>query len=120
ALQRDHFAHPLPCRFGRNAAPDGAGGDVLTDRGSRTQHRAFADGDMGHDARARSQYDKILDRHATAEAGLSDDDAMPTDDAVVSDLAKVVDLGSLADHGVTHSAAVNPGARANLDIVVND
>src|SRR5882724_13628188 len=75
---------------------------------------------MRDDARARSEHDEILDRHAAAEAGLSDNDAMAADDAVVSDLAEIIDLGSFADHGIAHSATVDPGAGTNLDGVMND
>src|SRR6202035_4515805 len=119
-LQRAHSAHPLPLRPRRKAAPYRARRHVLVDGGSRSQHRALADGDVRDDAGARSQHHVILQRHAAAEPGLRDDDAMPADDAIVPDLAEVIDLGSLADHGLAHSAAVDPGSRSDLDIVVND
>ena len=110
-LQRYHFAHPLPLRFGRKAAPHGARRYVLVHGGSRGQHRTLADGDVRDDARARSEHDEILDRHAAAEAGLRDNDAMAADDTIVSNLTEIIDLGSFADHGIAHSfgfSGLNP------------
>ena len=45
---------------------------------------------------------------------------MPADHHIVGDLHQVVDLGALADHGVAQAPAVDRGAGANLDVVLND
>src|ERR1700733_8044160 len=119
-LQRHHFAHPLPLRSGRKAAPDRARGNVFVDGRCRSQHRAFADGDMRDDAGARSEHDEILQCHAAAEPRLGDDNAMAADHAIMPDLAEVIDLGSLADHGVAHAAAIYSRAGPDLDVVMND
>src|SRR5664280_672368 len=38
----------------------------------------------------------------------------------MADLNQVVDLGALADHGVANGAAVDRGAGADLDVVLDD
>src|SRR3989304_4498173 len=45
---------------------------------------------------------------------------MPADADIVAYLDQVVDLGALADHGVANGAAVDGGAGADLDVVLND
>ena len=51
---------------------------------------------------------------------LRHDDAMAPDRHVVADLDQIVDLGALADHGVADRAAVDGGAGADLDVVLDD
>src|SRR5208283_6159036 len=45
---------------------------------------------------------------------------MPANRDIVAYLHKVVDLGALADHGVANGAAVDRGAGADLDVVLDD
>src|SRR5450830_661974 len=45
---------------------------------------------------------------------------MPADADIVAYLDKVVDLAALADHGVANGAAVDGGAGADLDSVLDD
>src|SRR3972149_9329641 len=45
---------------------------------------------------------------------------MPADADIVAYLDQVVDLGALADHGVANGAAVDGGAGADLDVVLDD
>ena len=45
---------------------------------------------------------------------------MPPDADIVANLHQVVDLGALADHGVAHGAAVDRGAGADFDVVLDD
>ena len=80
----------------------------------------LTDGDVRDDTGARSQHGEILDGDAAAQAGLGNDDAVAADQAVMSDLTEIIDLGSFADDGVAQSAAVDLGARSDLDVVVND
>ena len=46
--------------------------------------------------------------------------AVPPDLHIVADLHQIIDLGALADHRVAQRAAVDRGAGADLDIVLND
>src|SRR6202021_1562905 len=46
--------------------------------------------------------------------------AMPADHDVVADLAEIIDLGGFADHGVADAAAIDRGAGADFDIVLDD
>ena len=45
---------------------------------------------------------------------------MPANADIVAYLDQVVDLGALADHGVADRTAIDRGAGADLDIVLND
>src|SRR5262249_19777258 len=67
-----------------------------------------------------AEHDRILERHAAAQAGLRHHDAVAADDDVVADLDQVVDLGAFADHGVADAAAIDHGPGADLDVDLDD
>ena len=57
---------------------------------------------------------------AAGNADLADDHAVPADLRVVPDLHQIIDLGAFADHRVAQRAAVDGGAGADLDPVLDD
>src|SRR5207253_6229794 len=72
------------------------------------------------DADLAAQHGIVPNRHATRDAALRHQDAVPADHAVVSYLHEVIDLGPLADHGVAAAAAVDRGVDPDLDVVLHD
>src|SRR5262249_31916900 len=67
-----------------------------------------------------AQHHIVSQRAAARDAGLSNDQAMPTDRSVVADLHEIVDLCSLSDHRIPAFAAVNGRAGPDLDVVLDD
>ena len=54
------------------------------------------------------------------DADLGDQHAMPADLHIVADLDQIIDLAAFADHRVAQRAAVDGGAGADLDTVLDD
>ena len=61
----------------------------------------------------------VADRQAAREPDLGRQQAVPADRHIVADLDLIVDFGALADHGVAQAAAVDGGAGADLDVVLD-
>src|SRR6185369_9568866 len=80
---------------------------------------AVADLEVVVDAHLRAQRDVVTDRQAAREADLGREQAVPADGHIVTDLDLIVDFGALADHRIAQAAAVDGGAGADLDMVLD-
>src|SRR5215472_15154579 len=74
---------------------------------------------IGH-ARLPAQDDKVAEFAASRDAGLCDDDAVPSCSGVVPNLHKIINLGALTDDGVAQGATIDGGTGADLDVVLDD
>ena len=79
--------------------------------------RRYADGRQGPPDRRWRRNPRSA---GAGNAGLRDDDAMAADDDIMADLNQIVDLGAFADNGVAIGAAIDGGAGADLDIVLQN
>src|ERR1039457_3820905 len=115
-----HLAEPQLDRLGRRPGPARPRRNIRMDIAGAGKLCALADRHMVAHANTPAQHYEILERRASGDTGLRRHDAMPTDADIVADLDQVVDLGALADHRVANGAAVDRGAGADLDIVLDD
>ena len=67
-----------------------------------------------------AQNDEISQVTATGNSDLRDDHIVPTDPCVVPNLHEIIDLGPLSDDSVTKRSAVDCGARAYFDPILDD
>src|SRR5687767_10798215 len=102
------------------AAPAGAGRNVIVRSADSRQTGAVADVHVPADARLPTDGHEIADPRRAGDADLRDDDAMASDLDVVAYLDLIVDFRALAYHRVPVGAAVDGGVGADLHIVLND
>src|SRR6185312_3822927 len=100
-------------------APAAIGRNVVLDRAHGRYLGAVADLEVVVDAHLRPQRDVVTDRQAAREPDLGRKQAVPADGHIVTDLDLIVDFGALADHGIAETAAVDCGAGADLDVVLD-
>src|SRR5215470_10058491 len=119
-LEQLHLTEPLPRRLRRYSAPLGSGRHVAMHDAGGGDLRPLPDRNMIVDADAGAKDHEIAKRDASGNAGLGDQNAMAADHHIVAHLDQVVDLGSLAYDCIPDGAAVDRGAGADLDIVLDD
>ena len=71
-------------------------------------------------SRLPAQHDEISEFAAAGNPRLRDDHAMPAYPAVVPDLHQIINFRAFADHRVAKRAAIDGGAGAYLNPVLND
>ena len=81
--------------------------------------RTGADVDMVAQAGLAAHDDVVAGRRAAGDADLGANQIVLADAAVVGDLNQVVDFGAFADRGRAVGAAVDRGAGADFDVVVD-
>jgi hypothetical protein len=116
-----HLAPPLSygnCR--RTAIIASAGQFPGRHRGTGGKARAITDPDVIGQANLAAKNHELTQFAAARHANLADNDAVPSDDAVVADLDQIVDFRPFSDDGVTEGAAVDCGAGADLNPILND
>ena len=79
-----------------------------------------ADMDMVGEPDLPAQHREILDHRAAGNADLAGDHAMAADMHIVADHDQIIELAAFADHRVAQRAAVDGGAGADLDTVLDD
>src|SRR5581483_9266723 len=119
-LENFHFPEPLLDGLRGNAAPTRSRWDIAVNDAGRRDLRALADSDVIVDAHSGAKHHEIPEGHAAGNPSLRHKNAMATDFNIVSDLHQVVDLCSLPDNGVADRAAVDGGAGADFDIVLDN
>src|SRR6266850_4452266 len=118
-LHCNNLLEPLLGRLCKEPAPAAVGWDVVLDPAHRRNLGAVADLEMVVDTHLGAQRDVVTDRQAAREPDLGCEQAVPADSHIVADLDLIVDFGALADHGIAEAAAVDGGAGADLDIVLD-
>src|SRR5664279_2127164 len=119
-LDHHHLAEPLLERLRRGPTPACARRDRAIDVTGSRDLRALAYRHVVIYADARSQHNEILKRRTAGNSHLRHQNTVPADAHVMADLNQVVDLAALADHGVANGPAVNRGAGADFDVVLDD
>src|SRR5690348_166878 len=117
-----YLARPFSYRLRRRAAI------ILSalQEDGRARARAGAHAGAGADAAVIAepylsrQDHAVFQHHAAGKSGLARDHAVAPDAAIVRDHDQVIELGALADHRVGQRAAIDGGAGADLDIVLDD
>src|SRR5579871_3856371 len=119
-LQGGDFAEKLADRLGRRAGPAFARRDVGHHAGGGRDLRARADLEMAGDSGLSAERGEIADDARSGDAGLGDENRVPSHNNVVADLDEIVDLRALANDRVAVRAAVDRDAGADLDVVLDD
>src|SRR3569833_2082323 len=122
ACDRIYLAGPFSYRFRRRAAVVLAAfqKDGRTCPRARTHPGAGADAAVIAQPHLARQHHAIFQHHAAGKPGLTGYDAVAPDAAIVRDHDQIIELGALADHRVRQRAAIDGGAGADLDIVLDD
>jgi len=119
SLHRHDLPKPLLGRFRKKAPPSPVGRNIVLDPTHRRDLSPVADSEMIVDPNLGPQRHVVTDRQAARETDLGRQQAVPADRDIVADLNLVVDFGSLADHSIAETAAIDRGARADLDVVLD-
>src|SRR5689334_15620055 len=100
-------------------SPAAIGGNVVLHGAHRRDLGAIADLEMVVDSDLSPERHIVTDGQAAREPDLSRQKAMPANDHIVADLDLIVDFGTLADDRVAQAAAVDGGARPDLNVVLD-
>src|SRR5205085_119667 len=96
-----------------------AAGAVFEHCAFRGDLHAAADFQMSREARLSGDGDVIAELRRSRDADLRHEEAVLPDAHVVADLHEVVDLRSFADDGFAEGGAIDGGAGADLDVVLD-
>src|SRR5215470_5118824 len=119
-LQGRDLPRPLDHRHRRRAAHAGASGYVVLGMATTGNLGTRANLDVAHRPGLAAHDHEVPKLRGTGNAGLADDDTMPTDHHVVPDLHKIINFGAFPDHCIGEGAAVDAAVGADFHVVVEN
>src|SRR5215470_6814167 len=119
-LQGRDLPRPLDHRHRRRAAHAGASGYVVLGMATTGNLGTRAYFNVAHRSGLAAHDHEVTELRGTRNAGLADDDTMPTDHHVVPDLYKIINFGAFPDHCIGEGAAVDAAVGADFHVVVKN